>query len=103
LVSTLDRLILGLRPFWAQNDNPLHLTAVRAGFRHLFRGALQAMAQGRRNRYASPENGYVSVNAREIRLDMDGAFAIDGELFRADRERGPLVIQEAGPADFLRL
>ena len=26
-----------------------------------------------------------------------------GELFRADRKRGPLVIQEAGPADFLRL
>jgi diacylglycerol kinase (ATP) len=103
LISTMDRLILGLRPFWAQDDNPLHLTAVRAGFRHLFRGALQAMAQGRRNRYASPENGYVNVNAREIRLDMDGAFAIDGELFRADRERGPVVIQEAGPADFLRL
>jgi diacylglycerol kinase (ATP) len=103
LISTLDRLILGLRPFWAQDDNPLHLTAVSAGFRHLFRGALPAMAQGHRNRYTSPENGYVSVNAREIRLDMDGAFAIDGELFRADRKRGPLVIQEAGPADFLRL
>lgn len=103
LISTMDRLILGLRPFWAPDDNPLHLTAVRAGFRHLLRGALPAMTRGRRNRYAIPENGYVSVNAREIRLDMDGAFAIDGELFRADRERGPLVIQEAGPADFLRL
>jgi diacylglycerol kinase family enzyme len=102
LISTLDRLILGLRPFWAQDDNPLHLTAVSARFRHLFR-ALPAMAKGRGNRYTSPENGYVSVNAREIRLDMDGAFAIDGELFRADRKRGPLVIQEAGPADFLRL
>jgi hypothetical protein len=85
LISTLDRLILGLRPFWAQDDNPLHLTAVSAGFRHLFRGALPAMAQGHRNRYTSPENGYVSVNAREIRLDMDGAFAIDGELFRRRR------------------
>jgi hypothetical protein len=102
LISTLDRLILGLRPFWAEGDNPLHLTAVSAGFRHLFR-ALPALAQGHRNRYASPENGYVSVNAREIRLDMDGGFAIDGELFRADRKRGPLVIQERGPADFLRL
>jgi diacylglycerol kinase (ATP) len=102
LISTLDRLILGLRPFWAQGENPLHLTTMSAGFRHLFR-ALPAMAIGRINRYTSPENGYVSVNAREIRLDMDGGFAIDGELFRADRKRGPLVIQEAGPADFLRL
>jgi diacylglycerol kinase (ATP) len=102
LISTLDRLILGLRPFWAQGENPLHLTAMSARFRHLFR-ALPAMVKGRSNRYTIPENGYVSVNAREIRLDMDGAFAIDGELFRADRKRGPLVIQEAGPADFLRL
>jgi diacylglycerol kinase (ATP) len=102
LISTLDRLILGLRPFWAQGDDPLHLTAMSAGFRHLFR-ALPALAIGRRNRYASPENGYVSVNAREIRLGMDGGFAIDGELFRADRKQGPLVIREAGPADFLRL
>jgi hypothetical protein len=75
---------------------------VSAGFRHLFR-ALPALAKGHRNRYASPENGYVSVNAREIRLNIDGGFAIDGELFRADRKRGPLVIQESGPADFLRL
>ena len=102
LISTLDRLILGVRPFWAQGDAPLHLTTVNAGFRHLFR-ALPAMAQGHRNRYTRPEDGYVSVNAREIRLEMDGAFAIDGELFRADRKRGPLVIREAGPADFLRL
>ena len=102
MISTLDRLILGLRPFWAQGDSPLHLTAVSAGFRHLLR-ALPALAKGHRNRYASSENGYVSVNAREIRLDLDGGFAIDGELFRAERKRGPLVIQEAGPADFLRL
>ena len=102
LISTLDRLILGLRPFWAQGDNPLHFTAVSAGFRHLFR-ALPALAQGHRNPYASPENGYVSVNAREIHLNMDGGFAIDGELFQADRKRGPLVIREGGPADFLRL
>jgi hypothetical protein len=102
LISTLDRLILGLRPFWGESDNRLHLTAVRAGSRHRFR-TLTALAQGHRSRYASPANGYFSVNAREIRLDMDGGFAIDGELFRADRRRGPLVIQEGGAADFLRL
>jgi diacylglycerol kinase (ATP) len=102
LISTLDRLILGVRPFWGQGASPLHLTTVSAGFRHLLQ-ALPALAQGRCNRYGSPENGYVSVNAREIRLDMDGGFAIDGELFQADRKRGPLVIQEGGSADFLRL
>ena len=102
MISTLDRLILGLHPFWAQGDNPLHLTAVSTGFRHLFR-AMPALTKGHRNRYASPENGYVSVNAHEIRLNMDGGFAIDGELFRADPKRGPLVIQEGGIAEFLRL
>ena len=83
LISTLDRLILGLRPFWAQGENPLHLTAMRAGFRHLFR-ALPALAKGRRNRYASPENGYVSLTMDAIAARTAGlgprGFSFDASL-----------------------
>lgn len=102
LVTTLERLILGLRPFWSRSSGPLQLTAVSAGPRSLFR-ALPALIHGRGNSYAIAENGYLSCGASEIQLDMDGGFAIDGELFEADTQSGPILIQDGGVADFLLL
>jgi hypothetical protein len=102
LITTLDRLILGLRPFWQPGEGPLRLTAVRARPRHLLR-VLPVLIRGRRNSCAQPGNGYLSCRAREIRLDMTGGFAVDGELFRADVRQGPILIQDGGTADFLKL
>jgi hypothetical protein len=102
LITTLDRLILGLRPFWSQGGGPLRLTAVSAGPRRLLR-ALPALVHGRGTSCATPDNGYLSCNAREIQLDMDGGFAIDGELFSADPRSGPVLIQDGGVADFVRV
>ena len=102
LITTLDRLILGLRPFWSQGGGPLRLTAVSARPRRLLR-ALPALMNGRGTSCATPDNGYLSCNAREIQLEMDGGFAIDGELFSADPRSGPVLIQDGGVADFLRL
>lgn len=102
LITTLDRLILGLRPFWGQGGGPLRLTAVSAGPRRLLR-ALPALIHGRGTSCATPDNGYLSCTARDIQLDMDGGFAIDGELFSADPRSGPVCIQDGGAADFIRL
>jgi diacylglycerol kinase (ATP) len=102
LVTTLERLILGLRPFWNRDKGPLQLTAVSARPLSLFR-ALPALIQGRCNSYAVAENGYLSCGASEIQLDIDGGFAIDGELFAADLRSGPVVVQDGGVADFLLL
>lgn len=102
LVTTLERLILGLRPFWNRGGGPLQLTALSARPRSLFR-ALPALIHGRGNSYAVAENGYLSCGASEIQLDMDGGFAIDGELFAADSRSGPVLVQDGGVADFLIL
>jgi hypothetical protein len=102
LVTTLERLILGLRPFWNRGGGPLQLTAVSARPRSLFR-VLPALIHGRGNSYAVAENGYLSCGASEIQLDMDGGFAIDGELFAADSRPGPVLVQNGGVADFLLL
>jgi hypothetical protein len=56
--------------------------------------------RGRRTATVSPENGFISHNARQITLDFRGKFTLDGELFEA---RAPLTIEPAGPARFLRL
>jgi diacylglycerol kinase (ATP) len=103
LITTLDSLILGLRPFWHAAEGPLRLTAVNAKPRHLLR-ALPALINGRANRYAEPGNGYLSCSTRKIWLDIGGGgFAIDGELFSADPRKGPILVEDGGAAEFLRL
>jgi hypothetical protein len=34
---------------------------------------------------------------------MNGGFAIDGELFQADRSQGALVVRAGGRVEFLRV
>ena len=100
LVTTLERLILGLRPFWNRGGGPLQLTAVSARPRRLLL-ALPALIYGGGNSHATAENGYLSCCADEIQLDLDGGFAVDGELFAADSRSGPVLIGGGGVADFL--
>jgi len=102
LVTTLDRLILGLRPFGPQAEGPLKFTAVSARLRHPLQ-TLWFMLHGRPAACARSENGCITCNASAIHLDMDGGFAVDGELFRADARAGPVRIEDGGQAEFLRL
>jgi hypothetical protein len=102
LVTTLDRLIMGLRPFQSNGEGPLKLTAVGARPRNLLR-VLPFLLRGRPHPCAHPGNGYIACHAPAVRLDMDGGFAVDGELFSADRRRGPVLIEAGGSAEFLRL
>jgi hypothetical protein len=101
LVTTLERLLLGLRPYWGDGAAPLRYTAVTGRPRRLL-AALAAAVRGRRSRHATPENGYVSRNVREVRLWLDGGYTLDGELFTAESARGPIVLREAGRAAFVR-
>jgi len=102
LVTTLERLILGLRPFWGPGVGPLRLTVVGARPRRLLR-ALPSLVHGRDSFWATPANGYLSCRTRDIRLDMQGGFALDGELFSTDPSSRSVHIQDGGVADFLRL
>jgi len=102
LITTLDRLILGLRPFWGPGGGPLRLTVVGARPRGLLR-ALPSLVCGRGGSWAAPANGYLSCRARDIRLEMKGGFALDGELFTTDPGSNSVHIQDGGGADFLRL
>jgi diacylglycerol kinase (ATP) len=101
LVSTLDRLVLGLRPYWDSAPGPLHYTAIDDRPRHLLR-ALPSLLRGQASRLATPTDGYTSRNVTEIRLTFDGGFTVDGELFTAERQAGPVVLQHAGTVTFVR-
>jgi diacylglycerol kinase family enzyme len=102
LVSTVERLFLGLRPYWGTQTGPLHFTAIADRAQHLMR-VLPSMARGQRCRLRTPENGYFSDNANEVRLKLNSGFMLDGELHPVGPDTEEVVLNSGGQASFLRL
>jgi hypothetical protein len=100
LVSTLERLFLGMRPYWGKEDGPLRYTAVGVEPKRLLR-ILLSLFQAQKSLLATPTNGYFSHNVQEVQLDKLEDFTLDGELYPAGE--GPVTISSAGTAMFLRL
>ena len=61
------------------------------------------MARGQRCRMRTPENGYFSHNASEVRLKLNSGFMLDGELHPAGPDPQEVVLNNGGQASFLRL
>ena len=101
-ISTLERLFLGIRPYWCTENGPLYYTALDARPRHLLR-ALPALLRGRKGHFNTPEHGYFSRKAQEVRLTLTGGFTLDGELYTLDNQVTRLTITEGGKASFLKL
>ena len=102
LVSALERLFLGIHPFWGSGSGSLHYTAVHKGPAHTML-AMPPLFWGRPNRFGTPENGYESHRINRLRFSMEGHFTLDGELYRADRSDGPVSVSRDGPVTFVRL
>ncbi len=102
LVSTLERFFLGIRPYWGTEKRPLLFTAFSDRARHLLR-VLPAMARGQGCRHRTPQNGYFSHNADEVRLKLNSGFTLDGELHTVEPRTEEIVINCGGHASFLRL
>jgi diacylglycerol kinase family enzyme len=101
-VTTLQRLFLGLRPYWGSEPKPLHYTAVGSRPRHFLR-ALPSLMRGRQGRYVRPDNGYTSHNIDAVQLTLEGGFNLDGELYTPDCRLGPVRVSYGGHASFLQL
>jgi diacylglycerol kinase (ATP) len=102
LASTLERLFLGIRPYWGTGAGDLYFTAIRAPPPHPLR-ALPPLFWGRPNRFATPENGYLSRKVTELRLAMAAKFTLDGELYETDARFGPMRVSNGGIVSFVRL
>jgi hypothetical protein len=102
LISTLERLFLGLYPYWGDERAALHYTALGNRPRHLLQ-TLPFILRGRKSRHTSPENGYFSHNASQIRLNLDSGFTLDGQLYTPENSQDPTVVQSDATASFLRL
>lgn len=86
LATTLDRLLLRMRPFWGREPAPIRVTTIAAGARGLSRAAF-GILRGRPPAHARPENGYASRNVRELVLQLDAGLVLDGELIDPQPDR----------------
>ena len=100
LVTSLERLFLGMHPYWGTEKRPLHYTAVKSGPGHLLR-ALPFVLRGRGGAHGTPENGFYSHNAHEIKLKNAGAFTLDGQLYTPDNQQKSTLVRYGGTATFL--
>lgn len=97
LATTLDRLMLGLRPFWGDGRGAVRWLDVAAPPRRLA-AALLAGGRGRPKPWMASA-GYLSGRAERLRIAMDEPFVLDGEVFRTGPEG--LVLSAPGRVAFV--
>ncbi len=101
MATTLDRLFLGLRPFWGQEPGPVRFTSI-AERPHRLAAALPGVLRGRPGPDVTEDRGYLSRNGRRVSLLLDGALTIDGELL-APRAGRLVFLTAERTVPFLRL
>jgi len=80
--TTLNRLFLGIRPYWGAGDGALKITAVERRAPG-FLGRLPRLLRGRPDVAMTPANGYHSGRVADLDLAFRGSYTLDGELFPA--------------------
>ena len=98
--TTLDKLVMGSRPFWHQRGEPLRYTAIAYPPERLLRSARKVLYGG--NERDLPEACYRSRGAHSIRLRFDGQFTLDGQMFDAPADE-PLLVSAPERVDFVRV
>lgn len=100
LATTLDRLILGSRPFWNYDAKPIRYTSIAYPPEHLLRSAAKVLYGWRR--HALRREVYDSQGAAQIMVRLDAPFTLDGEMFHPLPNQ-PAVITAADHVRFIRL
>jgi diacylglycerol kinase (ATP) len=100
LATTLDRLMLGSRPFWSHDALPIRYTSIAYPPERLVRSAPKVLYGWRRQ--TLPPEVYHSQGAWRIVVRIDAPFTIDGEMFLPSPDQ-PVVITAADHARFVRL
>ncbi len=101
LASTMDRQIVGIRPYWGTGPGPVRITILRTLPRHVARTVV-ALFQDRKPDSLNPSNGWRSVNANEVVLSVDCGFTLDGELFHLEEATQTVTLSARQKAYFLR-
>ena len=97
---TLDRLFLGLRPFWGEGKGNVRFTAIDAEAQNFGR-ALPGILRGRPGITVDESTGYTSRNVNRAEIRMDCGFTVDGEIIR-EVPGGMLTLTAEDVVPFLR-
>ena len=98
-VTTLDSLLLGIRPFSEGGEGSLKLTTIDHSVGAVLRAGW-AILRGKAG--GSPVNGMNCRRAGRIELELDCPFTLDGELFQPLPGR-PVTLSAGGTLPFIRL
>jgi hypothetical protein len=96
VACTLDRLTLGLRPFWDQGTGPINWLDVAAPPKSTFWGVLN-LAFGKRKTWME-KGGYAGGRAETLEVQCDAPFVLDGEVYPS---HGHVRITTTQPIVFL--
>jgi hypothetical protein len=102
LVSSLERLFLGVKPFWGPGEGPLRSTVIGPAPQRLLR-SLPGLLLGRPTPAMTEAAGYMSCRGDRLELRLDGTLNIDGELHAVSSGTGPILVDAGGAFNFLRL
>ncbi len=100
LATTLDRLVLGSRPFWNNGDAPIHFTVVDQPPSGMLRYSRRLLFGGKDRDLPDPP--YRSISAGRVELMLEDPFTIDGEFFQAAPDT-PVVITAAEEVRYVKL
>lgn len=115
LATTLDRLFLGIRPYWGRGPGALKTTLVESNARR-FVTRIPRLLRGRPDGTMSPRLGYHSARLDALALAFCGAqsagtdvrganahtvYTLDGELFRHGNDT--IDVHATEPVNFLPL
>lgn len=97
--SALDRLLFNMRPYWGQEQEPIHVTFVKQKRKKSI-SSIWPLILGR-GTTLKEHDGYHSYNSSVLELEIDDDYIVDGESYHAASQNGPLKISAVGPVTFL--
>jgi diacylglycerol kinase family enzyme len=102
VVSSLERLFLGIHPFWGTGEGSLHLTAIERDAPGFLR-ALPSILRGHPGAAVRGDAAYHSADVDRLSLGFEGSYTLDGELHHVAAGDGPVEVFDAGRATFVRI
>ncbi|NNC37193.1 MAG: hypothetical protein EX271_03320 [Acidimicrobiales bacterium] len=101
VATTLPKLIIGINPFWGEDNAPVHLTYADPNVRHKFINIARMFKkqQSSRARAALERDGFHSWNIESATLVHDGPLVLDGEELPLSTK--PMRLSTTDPLTFL--
>lgn len=97
--TTLDRLLLGIRPYRKLDKGSLFFTIIDNNMQSVWSAVVSLLA----GNGGGDADGNHGGSSDKLELLFDGDFIVDGEMYHAQRKNGPVAISRTAPLRFLVL